>query len=222
MILAPVVAGRKGEQAELLEELRAQGFTRVRIDGTVHELDSRAAPREERQALGRRGDRPAARARRRQAAPRRIVRDRAAPRRRQGAGGGDRHRERSTSSRRSFACPACDYALRRARAAPVLLQQPDGRLPALRRPGQRSSSSTRSASSRIPNLSLASGAIRGWDRRNHFYYSMLQSLARALRLRRRAALGDARRARAARWCLHGSGKEKIAVPVPRASAAAAR
>src|SRR5204862_1586406 len=43
MVLAPVVAGRKGEQADLLEELRAQGFTRVRIDGRVHELD--AAPR---------------------------------------------------------------------------------------------------------------------------------------------------------------------------------
>jgi len=43
MILAPVIARRKGEQAELLDELRAQGFTRVRVDGKVHELD--AAPR---------------------------------------------------------------------------------------------------------------------------------------------------------------------------------
>ena len=33
MVLAPVVAARRGEQAELLDELRAQGFTRVRIDG---------------------------------------------------------------------------------------------------------------------------------------------------------------------------------------------
>src|SRR6059058_99747 len=43
MVLAPVVIGRKGEQAELLDELRAQGFSRVRIDGKVHELDT--APR---------------------------------------------------------------------------------------------------------------------------------------------------------------------------------
>src|SRR5437762_8975462 len=43
MILAPVVIGRKGEQADLFDELRAQGFTRVRVDGKVHELDS--APR---------------------------------------------------------------------------------------------------------------------------------------------------------------------------------
>ena len=43
LVLAPVVAGRKGEQAELFEELRAQGFTRVRVDGKVLELDH--APR---------------------------------------------------------------------------------------------------------------------------------------------------------------------------------
>src|SRR3954447_19621555 len=43
MVLAPVVTARKGEQADLLEELRAQGFSRVRIDGKVHELD--AAPK---------------------------------------------------------------------------------------------------------------------------------------------------------------------------------
>src|SRR6476620_10813991 len=40
MVLAPVVSGRKGEQADLLEELRAQGFTRVRVDGKVHDLDT--------------------------------------------------------------------------------------------------------------------------------------------------------------------------------------
>src|SRR5690554_3183451 len=40
MILAPLVVGRKGEQADLFEELRAQGFVRVRIDGVVHEIDS--------------------------------------------------------------------------------------------------------------------------------------------------------------------------------------
>src|SRR4029077_15145399 len=39
MIVAPLVVGRKGEQAELIEELRAQGFVRLRIDGEVHEID---------------------------------------------------------------------------------------------------------------------------------------------------------------------------------------
>ncbi len=39
MVLAPLVVGRKGEQAELFDELRAQGFVRLRIDGEVHEID---------------------------------------------------------------------------------------------------------------------------------------------------------------------------------------
>src|SRR5215212_1912208 len=39
MILSPVVVGRKGEQLELFDELRAQGFVRLRIDGEVHEID---------------------------------------------------------------------------------------------------------------------------------------------------------------------------------------
>src|SRR3569832_69253 len=40
MILAPVVVNRKGEQADLLVELRAKGFVRVRIDGTIYEIDA--------------------------------------------------------------------------------------------------------------------------------------------------------------------------------------
>src|SRR6188474_51436 len=43
MILAPVVVNRKGEQLELFVELRAKGFVRVRVDGTVYEID--AVPR---------------------------------------------------------------------------------------------------------------------------------------------------------------------------------
>src|SRR5271154_5253777 len=39
MLLAPVVRGRKGEHAEWFEQMRAQGFVRVRVDGRVHELD---------------------------------------------------------------------------------------------------------------------------------------------------------------------------------------
>src|SRR5690348_13400964 len=39
MILAPLVVSRKGEQADLFDELRAQGFVRLRIDGAVHEID---------------------------------------------------------------------------------------------------------------------------------------------------------------------------------------
>ena len=61
-----------------------------------------------------------------------------------------------------------------ARAAAVLVQQPAGRVPALRRPRQRSASSIPKRVVAFPQLSLASGAIKGWDRRNQFYFQMLQ------------------------------------------------
>ena len=40
MVLAPLVVARKGEHLELFDELRAQGFVRLRIDGEVHEIDN--------------------------------------------------------------------------------------------------------------------------------------------------------------------------------------
>ena len=40
LVLAPVVSGRKGEYVKLFEELRAEGFSRVRVDGDVYRLDS--------------------------------------------------------------------------------------------------------------------------------------------------------------------------------------
>src|SRR6195256_5289333 len=39
LLLAPVVSERKGEQLELLKDLAAQGFVRVRIDGRIHEME---------------------------------------------------------------------------------------------------------------------------------------------------------------------------------------
>jgi len=40
MILSPLVVGRKGEQLDLFDELRAQGFTRLRVNGTLYEIDA--------------------------------------------------------------------------------------------------------------------------------------------------------------------------------------
>ncbi|MDE1712297.1 hypothetical protein PWG14_06060, partial (plasmid) [Chromobacterium amazonense] len=40
MILAPVIVGRKGENLDLFDDLRAQGFVRVRVDSEVYELDA--------------------------------------------------------------------------------------------------------------------------------------------------------------------------------------
>ncbi len=82
MILAPVVANRKGEQLELMVELRAKGFVRVRVDGKVYEIDGGAQACEEHQAHGRGRRRPAQAPAGPEAAARRIVRNRTSRRRR--------------------------------------------------------------------------------------------------------------------------------------------
>jgi excinuclease ABC subunit A len=176
MILAPVIARRKGEQAELLDELRAQGFTRVRIDGKVHELD--AAPRlskNVKHSVDVVIDRLRVRADTKQrlaesfetalrhADGRALVVDT------------DSHQEHLFSAR--FSCPLCDYALPELEPRLFSFNNPMGACPRCDGLGAIEFFDPKRVVAH-PNLSLASGAIRGWDRRNHFYYSMLQSLAR--------------------------------------------
>ena len=96
-----------------------------------------------------------------------------------------------------------------ARAAPVLVQLPGGRLPALRRPG-RDQFFDPARVVAFPDLSLAGGAVRGWDRRNAYYFSMLIVAGAALRLRRRHAVGGAAGDARSEVVLYGSGEEKIA------------
>jgi excinuclease ABC subunit A len=207
MILAPVVSGRKGEQAELLEELRAQGFTRVRIDGTAHELD--AAPRlakNVKHTVEVVVDRLRVRADTKQrlaesfetalrhADGRAIVVE------------VDSGKEHLFSAR--FTCPVCDYALPELEPRLFSFNNPMGACPRCDGLGTVEFFDPRRIVAH-PNLSLASGAIRGWDRRNHFYFSMLQSLARHYRfeLEQPWEMLDER---IQNLILHGSGGEKIA------------
>jgi excinuclease ABC subunit A len=207
MILAPVVSGRKGEQAELLEELRAQGFTRVRIDGTAHELD--AAPRlakNVKHTVEVVVDRLRVRADTKQrlaesfetalrhADGRAIVVE------------VDSGKEHLFSAR--FTCPVCDYALPELEPRLFSFNNPMGACPRCDGLGTVEFFDPRRIVAH-PNLSAASGAIRGWDRRNHFYFSMLQSLARHYRfeLEQPWEMLDER---IQNLILHGSGGEKIA------------
>jgi excinuclease ABC subunit A len=211
MILAPVVTGRKGEQADLFEELRAQGFTRVRIDGAVHELDS--LPRLAKNAkhsvdvvVDRLRVRPDARQRLaesletalRHADGKALVIE---------TEGGKEH---LFSAR--FACPLCDYALPELEPRLFSFNNPMGACPRCDGLGTVEFFDPRRIVAH-PNLSLASGAIRGWDRRNHFYYSMLESLARhyGFDIESPWEMLDAR---IQRLILQGSGAEKISFRYP--------
>ena len=211
MVLAPVVAGRKGGQADLLEELRAQGFTRVRVDGKVHDLD--AAPRmakNVKHSVEVVVDRLRARA---DAKQRLAESFETALRHADGraiAVEADTGREHLFSAK--FACPACSYSLAELEPRLFSFNNPMGACPRCDGLGAVEFFDPRRVVAH-PNLSLASGAIRGWDRRNHFYFTMLQALARRYGFDIEApweALAD----EAQQLILHGSGKEKIAFSYP--------
>jgi excinuclease ABC subunit A len=207
MILAPVVAGRKGEQAELLDELRAQGFTRVRIDGRVHELD--AAPHLAKNAKHS-VDVVVDRLRARADAKQRLAESlETALRHADGRAVVleiDRKKEHLFSAK--FSCPLCDYALPELEPRLFSFNNPMGACPRCDGLGMIEFFDPKRIVAH-PNLSLASGAIRGWDRRNHFYYAMLQSLARHYGFDVEQSW-ERLDERMQNLILYGSGKEKIA------------
>jgi excinuclease ABC subunit A len=176
MILAPVVAGRKGEQHELLDELRAQGFVRVRIDGSVHEID--AVPKLAKNAKHTIEvviDRVKARA---DAKQRLAESFETALRHADGraiAVETDAQKEHLFSAK--FACPVCSYSLPELEPRLFSFNNPMGACPGCDGLGSVEFFDPRRVVA-IPHLSLAAGAIKGWDRRNQFYFQMLSSLAR--------------------------------------------
>ncbi|MGA8006399.1 MAG: excinuclease ABC subunit UvrA [Burkholderiales bacterium] len=211
MVLAPVVAGRKGEQVDLFDELRAQGFTRVRVDGKVFDLD--VAPRlaknvkhtvevvvdrlkvrtEVKQRLAESFETAL-----RHAAGRAVAVE------------SDSGKEHLFSSK--FACPICGYALPELEPRLFSFNNPMGACPTCDGLGTVEFFDPKRLVAH-PNLSLASGAIRGWDRRNHFYYSMLQSLAKHYAFdveQPWEALDES----VQQLILYGSGKDRIAFTYP--------
>ena len=178
MLLAPVVRERKGEHVQVFEQLRAQGYVRVRVNGQIYEIDQ--VP-----ALGLRNkhsieaviDRFKPRADHKQrlaesfetalklgdglASVMSIDDDKAAP--------------LLFSSK--FSCPVCDYSLPELEPRLFSFNSPVGACPSCDGLGITDFFDP----SRIvvhPELSLAAGAVRGWDRRNAYYFQLIASLAK--------------------------------------------
>jgi excinuclease ABC subunit A len=175
MILAPVVTNRKGEQLDLIAELRAQGFARLRVDGQIHDIDAipklaktqkhtvdvvvdRLKVREDlRQRLAESFETAL-----RHAEGRAIAYEM------------DSGREHFFSAK--FACPVCSYSLPELEPRIFSFNSPMGACPTCDGLGVIQFFDPKRIVAH-PELSLAAGAIRGWDRRTPFYFQMLCSLA---------------------------------------------
>jgi excinuclease ABC subunit A len=175
MILAPVVADRKGGQAGLFEELKAQGFVRVRIDGKVYELDSLPKlAKTAKHTIEVVVDRIKVRADLKQRVAESFE---TALRHADGralAVEMDSGTEHLFSAK--FACPLCSHSIAELEPRLFSFNNPMGACPRCDGLGSIDFFDPRRVVAH-PGMSLASGAIRGWDRRNQFYFQMLTSLA---------------------------------------------
>jgi excinuclease ABC subunit A len=177
-LLAPLVSERKGEHLELLEDLVAQGFVRVRIDGRIHELDARPALDPKRKhTIEAVIDRMRVRA---DAAQRLAESFETALR----LSGGvaqliflDQPQREALIFSSRHACPVCGYSVPPLEPKLFSFNNPSGACPACDGIGVQEFFDPQRVVLH-PHLSLAGGAVRGWDRRNEHYFHLIQSLAR--------------------------------------------
>ena len=179
MLLAPVVRNRKGEHLQLIDELRAQGFVRARVDGSIYDLDE-VPPLELRRKHS--IEVVVDRIRVREDLKQRLAESfETAITLTEGIVVVSPMDEDSTleeklfSSR--FSCPYCDYSLQELEPRMFSFNNPTGACPECDGLGvsqffdpDRVVSST--------HVSLAGGAVRGWDRRNAYYFQIIQALAK--------------------------------------------
>ena len=175
MILAPLVVERKGENLELFDDLRAQGFVRVRADGKVVELDSvPKLSKTRKHTVEIVIDRLKVRADVKQRLAESFE---TALRHADGRAlavemdGGTEH---LFSAR--FACPICSYSLSELEPRLFSFNNPMGACPRCDGLGQITFFDPKRVVA-FPHMSLAAGAVRGWDKRNQFFFQMIGSLA---------------------------------------------
>ena len=175
MILAPVVTERKGSHEELIAELRAQGFVRVRVDGQVVDMDNvPPLAKSTKHSIDVVVDRVKIRADLRQRLAESFETALAHADGRAVAMEMESGREHPFSAR--YACPICGFAVQELEPRLFSFNNPVGACPSCDGLGTHDFFDPERVVLH-PELSLASGAIRGWDRRNQFYFQMLQSLA---------------------------------------------
>ena len=178
MILAPLVSGRKGEQTGLFASLAAQGFVRTRIDGVLYDLDQLPELNKNQRhtielVIDRLRVRPEFRGRLAESFETALAQGngRASALEMDRADGGG---ELRFSAR--FACPVCDFSLPELEPRLFSFNNPVGACPTCDGIGRVEFFDPARVVAH-PELSLSAGAVRGWDKRNQFYFQMIASLA---------------------------------------------
>jgi excinuclease ABC subunit A len=219
MVLAPVLTARKGEHTDLMEDLQAQGFVRVRIrtEGKVNETG-----RDEKIIELTDGELPKLNKNQKHSLDVVVDRIKVNPTIKQrltesfetalrlGEGRAitqDMDTGAETLFSSKFACPICNFSLRELEPRLFSFNNPMGACPECDGLGNVQFFDPKRVV-QFPTLSLGSGAIKGWDRRNQFYFQMLQNLATFYDFDLELPweqLGD----RPKHVLLYGSGAEKI-------------
>ena len=208
MLLAPVVRERKGAHVQVFEALRAQGFVRARVDGAVVDLDAvPALTLRQKHSIEAVVDRFRPKP---ELAQRLAESFETALRLGEGlavvADLDDPQAPTQIFSSR-YSCPLCDYSLPELEPRLFSFNSPIGACP--RCDGIGTTEFFDPARVVLhPELSLAGGAVRGWDRRNPHYFQMIQSLGKHYDFDVETPWQDLPRA-VHEAVLHGSGEEEI-------------
>jgi excinuclease ABC subunit A len=207
-LLAPMVSDRKGEHAEILDTLRDQGFVRVRIDGRIHDMEGLPQLDPKRKHTV---EAVVDRLRLRSDAQQRLAESFETALRLSGglarlAFLDEPQREELVFSSR-HACPICGYSVPPLEPKLFSFNNPAGACPTCDGLGTQQFFDPQRVVMH-PDLSLASGAVRGWDRRNNHYFQLIQSLARHYRFDIEVPWTELPE-RARQVLLYGSGEEAI-------------
>jgi len=207
MILSPLVVERKGEQLELFDELRAQGFTRLRVNGVVHEIDQLPAlQKTKKHTIDIVVDRLKVSAESKQRLAESFE---TALRHADGralAVEMDSGVEHLFSAK--FACSICNYSLPELEPRLFSFNSPMGACPKCDGLGNISFFDPKRVVS-FPNISLSAGAIKGWDKRNQFYHQLLAGLSKHYAFDLEQSY-ESLPERIQQVLLYGSGKDEIA------------
>ena len=216
MVLAPVVRERKGEFVEFFADMQAQGFVRFRVGSggapgaVVEAADVPKLKKTEKHDIDVVIDRLRVRNDEEQPIRQRLAESFEAALRiadgRAIALQMDDQKEHLFSSK--FACPICNYALPELEPRLFSFNSPSGACPSCEGLG----AVTVFDPDRVvafPSLSLGSGAVKGWDRRNPYTFSLLESVAAHYGFDVDAPFEDLPE-RARNVLLYGSGEEEIA------------